>query len=181
MDAIVLVCVMIVIVLCLLCCTEGFRRGYFTPETFRRHERVRAPMRCNTQPPEDILTVADHIGPVAGAGRYAMIGPYYRAPSQDDARQRYPDAFGWRDSGRPGDPLEIQRVGFQIQKEDFGVCKDCDVTIPDREIPSGGFSTINPFIYPYSGSECLDEIQSISSTYVPLTHATTPDHVVLTN
>lgn len=67
------------------------------------------------------------------------------------------------------------------QKENFGVCQDCDTTIPDREIPSGGFSTINPFIYPYSGAECLDEIQSIVSTHVPLTHATAPDHVVLTN
>lgn len=65
--------------------------------------------------------------------------------------------------------------------EHFGVCRDCDTTIPDREIPAAGFSTVNPFIYPYSGAECIDEIQSIVSTHVPLTHATAPDHVVLTN
>lgn len=160
--------VLVVLILCLLSCKA---------EHFRRHAQTRGPMKCITSQPENILTVGCH-QPTVGAGRYSMIGPYYRAPSADDTRQRYPDAFGWRDSGRPGDPLEIQK---NPNKENFGVCKDCDVTIPDREIPRGGFSSVNPFIYPYSGSECLDEIQSISSTHVPLTHATTPDHVVLTN
>jgi hypothetical protein len=70
---------------------------------------------------------------------------------------------------------------FILRKEPYRVCRDCNVTMPDRDIPTGGFSAVNPFIYPYSGAECLEEIQGMTSTHVPLMHAFAPDHVVLTN
>jgi hypothetical protein len=68
-----------------------------------------------------------------------------------------------------------------VRKEPYRVCRDCDSTMPDRTIPSGGFSAVNPFIYPYSGAECLEEVQGMVSKHVPLMHAFAPDHVVLTN
>ncbi len=70
---------------------------------------------------------------------------------------------------------------YLCMREPYKVCRDCDSTMPDRDIPTGGFSAVNPFIYPYAGAECLDEIQGMISTHVPLMHAYVPDHVVLTN
>lgn len=44
--------------------------------------------------------------------------------------------------------------------------------------PKGGILLINPFVLPYSGTQCVDSLYSPSSA-APLTHQNIPDHVEL--
>ncbi len=157
-----LLCILIVLCICwlwfgLATCLSGARQGVETIAAYSEKfaSSLGAPVQsAYARQPVDTRTGCQSPSMVWGLGR------------------GYQEHFGG---------LSATLRSLASEAETFGVCQDCDVTIPDREIPAGGFSTVNPFIYPYSGAECLDEIQSIVSTHVPLTHATSPDHVVLTN
>lgn len=67
--------------------------------------------------------------------------------------------------------------------EHYLPCNSCDNT----KIPSSGVTVLNPFIWPYSATSCLDgmymqkEIDKLASGDVPLTSSNTPDHVIQTN
>lgn len=65
------------------------------------------------------------------------------------------------------------------QKEDFGYCPGCSHIGISKE----GTPVINPYIWPFSGTDCIDDIYAVNKLddEIPLTHASTPDHVVLTN
>jgi len=57
------------------------------------------------------------------------------------------------------------------RKEPYRSCSDCVKIVPRKY----GYPIINPFIQPYSGSQCIGDIYK--STFSP---TTTPDHVLLT-
>ena len=66
--------------------------------------------------------------------------------------------------------------------ESFRSCSGCD----GRMYPSG-MSVLNPFMYPYSGVSCVDDMYifnhdnglDLGFPKGPLTHLSTPDHVEL--
>jgi hypothetical protein len=64
-------------------------------------------------------------------------------------------------------------------REQFRSCRYCD----GYNIPRNGLLVINPYIYPYSGTEFIDDLYKKGKVdkYVPLTHLNTPDHVELVN
>ena len=69
--------------------------------------------------------------------------------------------------------------------ENYRSCRDCD----NLHMPPNGLSVLNPFIWPYSGTSCVDDMYilnkdtgvDIGTEVGPLTHLSAPDHVVLTN
>ena len=73
---------------------------------------------------------------------------------------------------------------WSAPRESFRSCRDCDF----YRMPSGGVTVLNPFVYPYSGMQCVDDLYvlrddkgiALESSRAPLTHLNTPDHVVLT-
>lgn len=68
-------------------------------------------------------------------------------------------------------------VFFMRARESYRSCRDCEST-PRNSI------ILNPFIYPYSGSTCLDvtqrEAHARFGTYAGEHHAT-PDHAPVTS
>lgn len=67
--------------------------------------------------------------------------------------------------------------------EFFRSCRDCDTRLPPN-MPA----ELNPFVWPYSGTQCLDSLYSFEKQSVnakpmtvPMTHLNTPDHVEMTN
>jgi hypothetical protein len=69
--------------------------------------------------------------------------------------------------------------------ENYTSCSDCTGLV----MPKGGASVINPFIWPYSGTKCVDDMYiqnkdkglDIGFDTTGLYSLTSPDHVVLTN
>ena len=70
-------------------------------------------------------------------------------------------------------------------REKYRSCRDCD----GYSMSPTGTPVINPFIWPYSGTRCVDDVYilgkdagiDIGTTVGPLTHLNSPDHVILTN
>jgi hypothetical protein len=67
-------------------------------------------------------------------------------------------------------------------QENYRSCRDCN-NILGKSTP-----VLNPFVWPYSATNCVDDIYIRASDNgtdysigAPLTHLNTPDHVVLTN
>lgn len=69
--------------------------------------------------------------------------------------------------------------------EKYRSCRDCD----DYVMAPNGTPVLNPFIWPYSGTRCVDDVYILSkdagvdigTAITPLTHLNSPDHVILTN
>jgi hypothetical protein len=69
--------------------------------------------------------------------------------------------------------------------ESYRSCRDCD----GYSMAANGTPVLNPFIWPYSGTRCVDDIYilghdagiDIGTGTGPLTHLNSPDHVILTN
>ena len=76
--------------------------------------------------------------------------------------------------------------------EGFRSCRYC----ADQKLSKKGTLVLNPYVWPYSGTECIDSIYDAehltsadnSADYTPkdfgngpLVHLNTPDHVELTN
>lgn len=69
--------------------------------------------------------------------------------------------------------------------EGYRSCRDCDGYL----MPANGITVINPFVWPYSGTQCIDDLYILNKDVGldlgfrsgPVTHLNTPDHVVLTN
>lgn len=69
--------------------------------------------------------------------------------------------------------------------ESYRSCRDCD----GYQMSPKGTPVINPFIWPYSGTRCVDDVYilgkdtgiDIGTSVGPLTHLSSPDHVILTN
>jgi len=69
--------------------------------------------------------------------------------------------------------------------EHYGPCKDCD----GYKMPRNGVSVLNPYVWPYSGTQCVDDLYILNKdtgtdfnfASGPLTQASAPDHVILTN
>ena len=70
-------------------------------------------------------------------------------------------------------------------REGFGVCRDCN----GYRMPRDGVPVLNPYIWPYSGTACVDDLYILNKdtgvdlnfTRAPLTHLNTTDHVELVN
>jgi hypothetical protein len=70
-------------------------------------------------------------------------------------------------------------------EEPYRSCRDCD----GYAMAPNGTPVLNPFIWPYSGTGCVDDVYilgkdagvDIGTAITPLTHASAPDHVILTN
>lgn len=76
------------------------------------------------------------------------------------------------------------RIHSMMQpSEHYLPCTGCS----NDKVPSGGYTVLNPFIWPYSATSCTDgmymqrEIDKIASDPVPLTNPSTPDHAIQTN
>ena len=69
--------------------------------------------------------------------------------------------------------------------ENYSPCMDCD----GYKIPRNGISVLNPYVYPYSGTQCVDNLYILNKDIGtdfnfakgPLTQASDPDHIILTN
>lgn len=69
--------------------------------------------------------------------------------------------------------------------EGYRSCRDCY----GLYMPKNGMSVLNPFVWPYSGTQCIDDLYIINKDsgvdlgfkHPPLTHLNTPDHVELVN
>ena len=69
--------------------------------------------------------------------------------------------------------------------ENYGPCRSCD----GYKMPRNGISVLNPYVWPYSGTQCVDDLYILNKTTGadfnfasgPLTHASDPDHSVQTN
>lgn len=80
--------------------------------------------------------------------------------------------------------LIIILVALIYSTERFRSCRDCE-----GGVAANGTIVVNPFIWPYSGTQCVDELYAlnkdsgvdIGTKRGPLTHLNTPDHVILTN
>ncbi len=67
--------------------------------------------------------------------------------------------------------------------ETYSSCRDCD----GYRMNKSGTLVINPFIWPYSGASCVDDLYILNKdsgldlgfNQGPLTHLNTPDHVEL--
>lgn len=74
---------------------------------------------------------------------------------------------------------------FQPAAETFRSCAPCD----DNRMRKDGTVVINPFVWPYSGAQCIDDLYilnndsgvNLSFTGGPLMHLHTPDHVAMVN
>ena len=79
-------------------------------------------------------------------------------------------------------------ITVSSSKEPFRSCTDCDKTGAADRIPTGGMTVLNPFVYPYSGTSCVNDLYvlhndadvDLGSDLGPLTHLNTPDHVAMT-
>ena len=65
--------------------------------------------------------------------------------------------------------------------EHYSPCSDCDRNV----LAGGGTSVLNPFIYPYSATSCVDDIYKLKNKEFnfgagAMYHQNTPDHVILT-
>jgi hypothetical protein len=69
--------------------------------------------------------------------------------------------------------------------ENYKSCRDCG----NDSVAANGTIVVNPFVWPYSGSQCVDDLYilnkdtgvDIGTGKGPLTHLNTPDHVIMTN
>jgi hypothetical protein len=79
-------------------------------------------------------------------------------------------------------------IYFLVDKkknECYTSCRDCTGNV----ITSGGTSVINPFIWPYSGTPCVDDLYiqnkdtglDVGFNTSNLYSLTTPDNVIMTN
>lgn len=73
-------------------------------------------------------------------------------------------------------------VLLKNERENFGYC------VPDdkcsRALSKEGTLVINPYMWPYSGTTCIDDLYAVNKMQddmPPLTSLSAPDHVVLTN
>jgi hypothetical protein len=72
---------------------------------------------------------------------------------------------------------------FYLYTEAYRSCRGCD----DYRMPRNGVAVLNPFIWPYSGTSCVDDLYilnkdsgvNLNFSEAPLTHLSTPDHVEL--
>lgn len=72
-----------------------------------------------------------------------------------------------------------------LKSEKYRSCRDCD----GYQMAPNGMPILNPFIWPYSGTRCVDDVYilgkdagvDIGTNVGPLTHLSSPDHVILTN
>jgi hypothetical protein len=67
--------------------------------------------------------------------------------------------------------------------ESYRSCRDCDGNV----IAKNGTTVLNPFVWPYSGTQCVDDLYILNQdtgidigSDVPMSHRNTPDHVILT-
>lgn len=73
----------------------------------------------------------------------------------------------------------------RIDAENYRSCRDCD----GYSMSATGTNVLNPFIWPYSGTKCVDDVYilgkdagvDIGTAVAPLTNPSSPDHVILTN
>jgi hypothetical protein len=83
------------------------------------------------------------------------------------------------------DVYPLGKVPVGKAQEKYRSCRDCD----GYSMSPTGTPVLNPFIWPYSGTRCVDDIYilgkdagiDIGTTVGPLTHLNSPDHVILTN
>lgn len=76
----------------------------------------------------------------------------------------------------------IQRA---FKRENYGPCNYCD----DYRVPRNGTLVLNPYVWPYSGTQNVDDLYILSRDNGtdfnfecgPLTQLNAPDHVILTN
>jgi hypothetical protein len=79
--------------------------------------------------------------------------------------------------------LVVAIIMLMWGNESFTACHDCDQS---ARFPYSDL-VVNPFIWPYSGTPCTDDLYREYRTLkapqekAPLTHLSTPDHVVLCN
>ena len=81
--------------------------------------------------------------------------------------------------------LILLMIVYLWRREGYRSCQDCDDYRMDRR----GTAVINPYIWPYSGTDCVDDLYianaskklDINFSTAPLTHLNTPDHVELIN
>lgn len=78
--------------------------------------------------------------------------------------------------------LLIYYINFRM--EPYRSCTGCD----GGRLPDNGVTRLNPFLPPFSSTQCVDDLYIIENdtnvkldSVGPLTHLNTPDHVVLTN
>lgn len=76
-------------------------------------------------------------------------------------------------------------IYYTTPREPYRSCRDCD----GYAMAPNGTPVLNPFIWPYSGTQCVDDVYilgkdagvDIGTGITPLTHLNSPDHVILTN
>ena len=81
--------------------------------------------------------------------------------------------------------LLIALYFVNARAEPYRSCRDCDGYV----VAPNGMPVLNPFLWPYSGSRCVDDVYILSkdagvdigTAVTPLTHLNSPDHVLLTN
>jgi hypothetical protein len=81
--------------------------------------------------------------------------------------------------------LLVYLVGWWRDRgaEHYGPCKSCD----GQRMSAEGLPVINPFVWPYSGTSCVDDLYMLNAdkgvnfgfSEAPITHLSTPDHVEL--
>lgn len=79
--------------------------------------------------------------------------------------------------------VAILLIIYFARKESFLPCIDCS----DNYVPKKGVLVINPFVWPYSGTKCVDDLYILNSDYdqdigfsrPQMRHLNTPDHVEL--
>jgi len=79
--------------------------------------------------------------------------------------------------------IVIILVWYLYSKENYGVCNDCD----NKVMPQDGLVVLNPFIWPYSGTPCINDLYLLNKDNGvdlgfeagPMYHLTTPDHVAM--
>ncbi len=74
-------------------------------------------------------------------------------------------------------------IAYFASRESFLPCIDCS----DNYVPKNGVLVINPYVWPYSGTKCVDDLyilnkdhgQDIGFSKPQMRHLNTPDHVEL--
>ncbi len=75
--------------------------------------------------------------------------------------------------------IYIVYTSMYVGTEKYRSCNDCDT----HQLQKNGDVVINPYVFPYSATDCMTNIYSsypISSNLTEPVHVSTPDHVLLT-
>jgi hypothetical protein len=94
--------------------------------------------------------------------------------------------FGYigSEASRSMSAREYIRSWLAWRREGYRSCNDCD-----GRMPRLGMVVLNPFMWPYSGTSCVDDLYILNKDSgldlgfetTPITHLTTPDHAELLN